>query len=140
MARAHDGRKRVLVTGGAGFIGSHLADALISDGHDVLSVDNDFTGTRRYIDRQQGHRRSERWRHDATFPLCVEVDEICNLAHPASPVRYRRDPFQTTRLTTRTSVRRAINIPALLGRSPTVQLDDGPEPTTADFRQPLETP
>jgi UDP-glucuronate decarboxylase len=108
----YDSRKRVLVTGGAGFIGSHLIDTLLADGHDVLCVDNYFTGSRRNIDHLHGNPRFELMRHDVTFPLYVEVDEIYNLACPASPVHYQHDPVQTTK----TSVHGAINILGLAKR------------------------
>src|SRR5262245_66366358 len=99
-------RKRILVTGGAGFLGSHLCDRLIDDGHDVICVDNFFTGTKRNIEHLIGHPRFELLRHDVTFPLYVEVDEIYNLACPASPIHYQFDPVQTTK----TSVHGAINM------------------------------
>jgi UDP-glucuronate decarboxylase len=98
--------KRVLVTGGAGFIGSFLCERLLSDGHDVLCVDNYFTGDRRNVSGLLANPNFELMRHDVTFPLFVEVDEIYNLACPASPVHYQFDPVQTTK----TSVHGAINI------------------------------
>ncbi len=106
-------RKRVLVTGGAGFIGSHLCEFLLQEGHDVLCVDNFFTGTRDNVIELQGDRRFEVMRHDVTFPLYVEVDEIYNLACPASPVQYQLDPVQTTK----TSVHGAINMLGLAKRT-----------------------
>lgn len=112
MARLYDSRKRILVTGGAGFLGSHLVDRLIGQGHDVLCVDNFFTGSRRNIEHLVGNPRFEFMRHDVTFPLYVEVDEIYNLACPASPVHYRHDPVQTTK----TSVHGAINMLGLAKR------------------------
>jgi UDP-glucuronate decarboxylase len=112
MARLYDSRKRVLVTGGAGFLGSHLIDRLIGQGHEVLCADNLFTGTKRNIDHLAGHPRFEFLRHDVTFPLFVEVDEIYNLACPASPVHYQHDPIQTTK----TSVHGAINMLGLAKR------------------------
>lgn len=112
MARLYDSRKRVLVTGGAGFVGSHLIDRLLEQGHDVLCVDNLFTGTKRNIDQLHNHPRFEFIRHDVTFPLYVEVDEIYNLACPASPVHYQHDPVQTTK----TSVHGAINVLGLAKR------------------------
>ena len=112
MARLYDSRKRILVTGGAGFLGSHLIDRLIGQGHDVLCVDNLFTGSRRNIEHLMGNPRFEFMRHDVTFPLYVEVDEIYNLACPASPVHYQHDPVQTTK----TSVHGAINMLGLAKR------------------------
>lgn len=105
-------RKAVLVTGGAGFLGSHLCDRLLSDGHDVICVDNFFTGTKRNIEHLLGHRRFELMRHDVTFPLYVEVDQIFNLACPASPIHYQHDPVQTTK----TCVHGAINMLGLAKR------------------------
>jgi UDP-glucuronate decarboxylase len=100
------------VTGGAGFLGSHLCDRLIMEGHDVLCVDNYFTGTRANVAGLLGHPRFELMRHDVTFPLYVEVDEIYNLACPASPIHYQHDPVQTTK----TSVHGAINMLGLAKR------------------------
>jgi UDP-glucuronate decarboxylase len=105
-------RKRVLVTGGAGFVGSHLCERLLADGHDVLAVDNYFTGRRDNIAHLLDNPRFEAMRHDVTFPLYVEVDEIYNLACPASPVHYQFDPVQTTK----TSVVGAINMLGLAKR------------------------
>ena len=105
-------RKRILVTGGAGFIGSHLCERLVADGHDVLCADNFFTGTRDNIAPLLTSPRFELMRHDVTFPLFVEVDEIYNLACPASPVHYQFDPVQTTK----TSVHGAINMLGLAKR------------------------
>ena len=90
-------RKRILVTGGAGFLGSHLCERLVRDGHDVLCVDNYFTGSKANIAGLLGQPRFEALRHDVTFPLYVEVDEIFNLACPASPIHYQFDPVQTTK-------------------------------------------
>lgn len=104
--------KRVLVTGGGGFIGSHLCASLLVRGHEVLCVDNFFTGRRRNIAPLLDHRNFELLRHDITFPLYVEVDEIYNLACPASPVHYQFDPVQTTK----TSVVGAINMLGLAKR------------------------
>jgi UDP-glucuronate decarboxylase len=112
MARAYSEQKRVLVTGGAGFLGSHLCDRLIESGHDVLCVDNFYTGTRRNIAHLLGHPAFEVMRHDITFPLFVEVDQIYNLACPASPIHYQHDPIQTTK----TSVHGAINMLGLAKR------------------------
>ena len=105
-------RKTILVTGGSGFLGSHLCDRLLKDGHDVICVDNLFTGSKRNIDHLIGNPRFELMRHDVTFPLYVEVDEIYNLACPASPIHYQRDPVQTTK----TSVHGAINMLGLAKR------------------------
>ena len=104
--------KRTLVTGGAGFLGSHLCERLLADGHDVLCVDNFYTSTRRNITHLLEHPNFELLRHDVTFPLYVEVDEIYNLACPASPIHYQRDPVQTTK----TSVHGAINMLGLAKR------------------------
>lgn len=104
--------KRILVTGGAGFLGSHLCERLLDAGHDVLCVDNFFTGTRRNIRHLLENRSFELLRHDVTFPLYVEVDEIYNLACPASPIHYQFDPVQTTK----TSVIGAINMLGLAKR------------------------
>lgn len=112
MARLYDSRKRILVTGGAGFLGSHLIDRLLEQGHEVLCVDNLFTGTKRNIDHLHSNPRFEFLRHDVCFPLYVEVDEIYNLACPASPVHYQHDPIQTTK----TSVLGAINMLGLAKR------------------------
>lgn len=112
MARLYDSRKRILVTGGAGFLGSHLIDRLLGEGHEVLCVDNLFTGSKRNIEHLHGVARFEFIRHDVTFPLYVEVDEIYNLACPASPIHYQYDPVQTTK----TSVHGAINMLGLAKR------------------------
>ena len=105
--------KRILVTGGAGFLGSHLCERLLAQGHDVLCVDNYFTGTKRKIVPLLDPKHFEAIRHDVTFPLYVEVDEIYNLACPASPVHYQHDPVQTTK----TSVHGAINMLGLAKRT-----------------------
>lgn len=110
--RLYESRKKILVTGGAGFLGSHLCDRLIEQGHEVLCLDNLFTGTKRNIEHLLGHPRFEFMRHDVTFPLYVEVDEIYNLACPASPVHYQHDPVATTK----TSVHGAINMLGLAKR------------------------
>ncbi len=104
--------RRVLVTGGAGFLGSHLCERLVAAGHDVLCLDNYFTGRRDNVAHLIGNPRFEIMRHDVTFPLYVEVDEIYNLACPASPVHYQHDPVQTTK----TSVHGAINMLGLAKR------------------------
>jgi len=105
-------RKRILITGGAGFLGSHLCNRLLSDGHEILCVDNFYTGTKDNIIDSLDDPHFELVRHDITFPLYVEVDEIYNLACPASPVHYRHDPVQTTK----TSVHGAINMLGLAKR------------------------
>ena len=110
---SHHLRKRILVTGGAGFLGSHLCDRLIDEGNDVLCIDNYFTGSKRNIEHLLDHPRFELMRHDVCFPLYVEVDEIYNLACPASPVHYQHDPVQTTK----TSVHGAINMLGLAKRT-----------------------
>ncbi|MDU8946164.1 UDP-glucuronic acid decarboxylase family protein [Ovoidimarina sediminis] len=112
MTRLYDSRKRILVTGGAGFLGSHLIDRLLGQGHEVICADNLFTGTKRNLDHLHGEPRFEFMRHDVTFPLYVEVDEIYNLACPASPIHYQHDPIQTTK----TSVHGAINMLGLAKR------------------------
>jgi UDP-glucuronate decarboxylase len=104
--------KKILVTGGAGFLGSHLCERLLDAGDEVLCVDNYFTGTKSNVSRLVGNPRFEAMRHDVTFPLYVEVDEIYNLACPASPVHYQHDPVQTTK----TSVHGAINMLGLAKR------------------------
>jgi UDP-glucuronate decarboxylase len=104
--------QRVLVTGGAGFLGSHLCERLLAQGHDVLCVDNFFTGSKQNVAHLLEHPRFELMRHDVTFPLYVEVDEIYNLACPASPIHYQFDPVQTTK----TSVHGAINMLGLAKR------------------------
>jgi len=132
-------RKKVLVTGGAGFVGSHLCDRLVEDGHDVLCVDNFFTGSRDNIIGLLDKSHFELMRHDVTFPLYVEVDEIFNLACPASPVHYQSDPVQTTK----TSVHGAINMLGLAKRTKakilqasTSEVYGDPEvhPQTEDYR------
>ncbi|MCC8395470.1 SDR family oxidoreductase [Paraburkholderia sp. MMS20-SJTR3] len=105
-------RKRILVTGGAGFLGSHLCERLVAQGHDVLCVDNFYTGTKDNIAHLLDCANFELMRHDVTFPLYVEVDEIYNLACPASPIHYQYDPVQTTK----TSVHGAINMLGLAKR------------------------
>ena len=104
---------RTLVTGGAGFLGSHLCDRLISEGHDVICLDNFFTGSKRNISHLLGHPSFELIRHDITFPIYLEVDQIFNLACPASPVHYQNDPVQTTK----TCVHGAINMLGLAKRT-----------------------
>ena len=111
--RNYNLRTRVLVTGGAGFLGSHLCERLIADGHDVICLDNFFTGTKENISHLIGNPYFELMRHDVTLPLYVEVDQIYNLACPASPIHYQYDPVQTTK----TSVHGAINMLGLAKRT-----------------------
>jgi UDP-glucuronate decarboxylase len=105
-------RKRILITGGAGFLGSHLCERALQDGHEVLCVDNFFTGSKTNVEHLLDSSLFEIMRHDVTFPLYVEIDEIYNLACPASPINYQRDPVQTTK----TSVHGAINMLGLAKR------------------------
>ena len=105
--------KRILITGGAGFLGSHLCERLLAEGNDVLCVDNFYTSTRRNIVHLLDNPNFELMRHDVTFPLYVEVDQIFNMACPASPIHYQRDPVQTTK----TSVHGAINMLGLAKRT-----------------------
>lgn len=111
--RHYDSIKRVLVTGGAGFLGSHLCERLLADGHDVLCVDNYFTGRRANLSHLLDNPNFEVMRHDVTFPLYVEVDEIYNFACPAAPIHYQYDPVQTTKV----SVHGAINMLGLAKRT-----------------------
>jgi len=104
---------RTLVTGGAGFLGSHLCERLLADGHDVICLDNFFTGNKDNVTHLLGDSRFELMRHDVTFPLYIEIDQIYNLACPASPVHYQHDPVQTTK----TSVHGAINMLGLAKRT-----------------------
>jgi UDP-glucuronate decarboxylase len=126
-------RRRILVTGGAGFLGSHLCERLLAEGHDVLCVDNYFTGTKDNIARLASHAHFEVMRHDVTFPLYVEVDEIYNLACPASPVHYQFDPVQTTK----TSVHGAIN---MLGLAKRVRAKIFQASTSEVYGDPVEHP
>ncbi len=112
MTRLYESRKRILVTGGAGFLGSHLIDRLIEQGHEIVCADNLFTGAKRNIEHLHNHPRFEFLRHDVCNPLKVEVDEIYNLACPASPVHYQYNPV----LTTKTSVMGAMNMLGLAKR------------------------
>lgn len=112
MSRIYGSRKRILITGGAGFLGSHLCERLLDDGHEVICVDNFFTGTKDNITHLFSNPLFEVIRHDICFPLYVEVDEIYNLACPASPVHYQHDPVQTTK----TSIHGAINMLGLAKR------------------------
>ena len=125
--------RRILVTGGAGFIGSFLCEALLSRGHDVLCVDNFFTSSRHNVEHLLDHKRFELIRHDVTFPLYVEVDEIYNLACPASPIHYQRDPVQTTK----TSVHGAIN---MLGLAKRVKAKILQASTSEVYGDPVEHP
>jgi UDP-glucuronate decarboxylase len=124
---------RVLVTGGAGFLGSHLCERLLASGHDVLCVDNFYTGTKRNVAQLLGNPRFELLRHDVTFPLYVEVDQIYNLACPASPIHYQNDPVQTTK----TSVHGAIN---MLGLAKRVKASIFQASTSEVYGDPLEHP
>jgi UDP-glucuronate decarboxylase len=112
MPRLYESRKRILVTGGAGFLGSHLIDRLIGQGHEVICADNLFTGAKRNLEHLHNHPRFEFLRHDVSNPLKLEVDEIYNLACPASPVHYQYNPV----LTTKTSVMGALNMLGLAKR------------------------
>lgn len=105
--------KKILVTGGAGFLGSHLCDALVKQGHDVICVDNFYTGSKENIQHLMGNPNFEVMRHDITFPLYLEIDEIYNLACPASPVQYQKNPVQTLK----TSVHGSINMLGLAKRT-----------------------
>jgi UDP-glucuronate decarboxylase len=131
--RHYNSRKRVLVTGGAGFLGSHLCERLLAAGNDVLCVDNFFTGTKDNIAHLLPNPHFELIRHDVTFPLYVEVDEIYNLACPASPIHYQHDPVQTTK----TSVHGAIN---MLGLAKRVQARILQASTSEVYGDPLEHP
>ncbi len=112
--RSHDlSGQRILITGGAGFLGSHLCERLLNDGHEIICVDNFFTGSKSNVEHLLAHRRFELMRHDITFPLYLEVDQIYNLACPASPVHYQHDPVQTVK----TSVVGSINMLGLAKRN-----------------------
>lgn len=129
---------RVLVTGGAGFIGSHLCDRLLDAGHEVLCVDNVFTGSKRNIYHLIGHPRFEFMRHDITFPLYVEVDAIFHLACPASPVHYQRDPVQTTKTAVMGTINmlglaKRLKIPLLLASTSEVYGDPVVHPQREDY-------
>jgi UDP-glucuronate decarboxylase len=126
-------RKRILVTGGAGFLGSHLCERLLAEGHDVLCVDNYFTGAKDNIVHLMDNPHFEVMRHDVTFPLYIEVDEIYNLACPASPIHYQFDPVQTTK----TSVHGAIN---MLGLAKRVRAKIFQASTSEVYGDPIEHP
>jgi UDP-glucuronate decarboxylase len=112
--RSHDlSGQRILISGGAGFLGSHLCERLLNDGHEIICVDNFFTGSKSNVEHLLAHRRFELMRHDITFPLYLEVDQIYNLACPASPVHYQHDPVQTVK----TSVVGSINMLGLAKRN-----------------------
>jgi UDP-glucuronate decarboxylase len=137
-------RKRIMITGGAGFLGSHLGERLLAEGNDILCVDNYFTGRKQNIAQLLGNNNFEAFRHDVTFPLYVEVDEIYNLACPASPIHYQFDPVQTTK----TSVIGAINMLGLAKRlgakilqSSTSEVYGDPtvHPQTEDYRGNVNT-
>jgi UDP-glucuronate decarboxylase len=133
ISQGADLEQRILVTGGAGFIGSFLCEALLVRGHEVLCVDNFFTSYRRNIEHLLSHRRFDLMRHDVTFPLYVEVDQIYNLACPASPIHYQRDPVQTTK----TSVHGAIN---MLGLAKRVKAKILQASTSEVYGDPVEHP
>ena len=121
--------KRILVTGGAGFLGSHVCERLLDQGHDVLCVDNFFSSSRHNVAHLLDNKRMELMRHDVTHPLFVEVDEIFNLACPASPVHYQFDPTQTTK----TSVIGAIN---MLGLAKRLKIKISPGVDVRSLRRP----
>jgi UDP-glucuronate decarboxylase len=138
MARDYFKIKRILVTGGAGFLGSHLCERLLADGHDVLCVDNFFIGTRQNVLHLLGNPRFELLRHDITFPLYVEVDQIYNLACPASPVHYQHDPIQTTKTSVHGAINmlglaKRLNVPILQASTSEVYGDPAIHPQTEDY-------
>ena len=129
---------RILVTGAAGFLGAHLCDRLISDGHEVLGVDNFFTGSRRNVSHLLSHPNFELMRHDVTFPLFVEVDAIYNLASPASPIHYQKNPVQTIKTNVLGSVNmlglaKRLNIPIFQASTSEVYGDPLVHPQTEDY-------
>ena len=126
-------KQKILITGGAGFIGSHLSERLLREGHDVLCVDNYFTGTKSNIAHLMENRHFELMRHDVTFPLYVEVDQIFNMACPASPIHYQYDPVQTTK----TSVHGAIN---MLGLAKRVKARIFQASTSEEYGDPTQHP
>ena len=132
-------RKRVLVTGGSGFLGSHLTRDLVCEGHEVLCVDNFFSGSRSNVEELMDNRRFELIRHDVTFPLFVEVDEIYNLACPASPVHYQHDPVQTIKTCVHGAINmlglaKRLNIPIFQASTSEVYGDPEVHPQTEDYR------
>ena len=138
MARKADTEKRILVTGGAGFIGAHLCERLLRDGHQVLCVDNFYTGSRRNIHHLLANDAFEVLRHDVTFPLYVEVDQIYNLACPASPIHYQRDPIQTTKTSVAGAINmlglaKRLNIPILQASTSEVYGDPAVHPQTEEY-------
>uniref|UniRef100_UPI00057D01C5 UDP-glucuronic acid decarboxylase family protein n=1 Tax=Sphingopyxis fribergensis TaxID=1515612 RepID=UPI00057D01C5 len=138
MAREYFSARRVLVTGGAGFVGSHLIDRLIADGDEVLCVDNLFTGAKANIAHLLGHPRFEFLRHDICWPLFVEVDAIFNLACPASPIHYQHDPVQTTKVSVIGSINmlglaKRIKVPILQASTSEVYGDPTQHPQTESY-------
>ena len=138
MSRGYFQQKRVLVTGGAGFLGSHLCERLLGEGHEVLCLDNLYTGTRRNIAHLLGNPAFEFIRHDITFPLYVEVDAIYNLACPASPIHYQHDPIQTTKTSVHGAINmlglaKRLNVPILQASTSEVYGDPDVHPQTEDY-------
>jgi UDP-glucuronate decarboxylase len=138
MSRHYFDAKRILVTGGAGFLGSHLCERLLDEGNDVLCVDNFFTGTRQNILHLLDNPRFELLRHDITFPLYVEVDQVYNLACPASPIHYQHDPIQTTKTSVHGAINmlglaKRLNIPILQASTSEVYGDPSIHPQTEDY-------
>jgi UDP-glucuronate decarboxylase len=132
-------RKRILVTGGAGFLGSHLCERLVNEGNDVLCVDNLYTGSKRNIVHLIGNPYFELQRHDITFPLYVEVDEVYNLACPASPIHYQNDPVQTTKVNVHGSINvlglaKRVNAKILQASTSEVYGDPTEHPQTESYR------
>jgi UDP-glucuronate decarboxylase len=138
MSRGYSQQKRVLVTGGAGFLDSHLCERLVESGHEVLCADNLFTGTRRNIRHLLDNPAFEFMRHDITFPLYVEVDAIFNLACPASPIHYQHDPIQTTKTSVHGAINmlglaKRLNVPILQASTSEVYGDPDVHPQTEDY-------
>ncbi|MBX7527896.1 UDP-glucuronic acid decarboxylase family protein [Qipengyuania vesicularis] len=138
MSRNYFSRKRYLVTGGAGFVGSHLIDRLLEEGHEVLCVDNLFTGSKENIAHHLGNPRFEFMRHDICFPLFVEVDAIYNLACPASPIHYQYDPVQTLKVSVVGSINmlglaKRLRCPILQASTSEVYGDPKVHPQTEDY-------